>query len=72
MALIEVPEFGTVLVESGVVRDVHREDAVFQICWCKDKAHRSMERFQRPRPYRGQEPHMIGTRMFELVWSVPS
>lgn len=67
---VEVPEYGTVVVQSGEVHDVIEDTPTFVPCWCENGRHRHGERF-RPRSTRGtREPHLIGIQKFEMVWEV--
>lgn len=68
---VEVPEYGTVVVQAGEVHDVFEETPRYMPCWCKSGAHRVLERVQSRRDIQeGRTPHMIGIQRFELTWEV--
>lgn len=66
MIQVEIPEYGTVVVQQGDVHDVREETPEFITCWCSDGSHHPMARHVR----RAGEPHLIGVQKFELTWEV--
>lgn len=66
MIEVEVPEYGTVVVQQGEVHDVREGIPEFTTCWCSDGRHNPATRKGR----RQGEPHLIGVQQFELTWEV--
>lgn len=66
MIEVEVPEYGTVIVQQGDVHDVRESIPKYIPCWCTNKKHHPDAR----RVNAAYEPHLIGVQQFELAWEV--
>lgn len=62
---VEVPLYGTVVVQQGEVHDVRESIPKRLPCWCNNKEHHP--KFRR---LQSHEPHYIVAQQFELVWEV--
>lgn len=72
MVNVEVPEYGQVLVDGGIVRKLHEQGTTWRACWCGDDEHRIGYRSRAPMPGKSKEPHLIAIRTFELTWRLES
>lgn len=62
---VEVPKYGTVVVQQGQVHDVRESIPKEVPCWCTDKRHHP--KFRR---LQESKPHMIIFQQFEMAWEV--
>lgn len=72
MVSIEIPEYGVVLVDGGIVRKVHQQGTTWRTCWCSNDQHAIGSRSAAPKPGKPEQPHLIAIRTFELTWRLES
>ena len=59
---VEVPVYGTVVVQDGEVNDVKEFPPRQERCYCTDGVHWNRRA--------GVKPHLVYVQQFELVWEV--
>lgn len=63
---VEVPLYGTVVVQQGDVQDVQEFSPTYEACWCEDGRHVRHERQNQ----KDHTPHLVGVQQFEMTWEV--
>lgn len=63
---VEVPAYGTVVVQQGDVQDVQEFAPTYEPCWCTDGRHVRHERQHQQE----HAPHLVGVQQFEMTWEV--